>query len=205
VSLQQINLLNPQLLTPHIALSSKTIAWTLLGVVVTGLILYGWVASKSGAIQAQHDHVQTQRDALQTQIDALNQPTDDGQTREDKRAQAVAQEKQRIAQLKRLQSALGAVQGQQGFSSRLLALTNEGLPGVWLTDIGFGQTGFLLRGRALQSAHIPDYLTLLSRQPALQDLSLNGFKILPQAEDEPENKMAAVGVAFVVNPMQEKP
>lgn len=202
MNLQQINLLNPQLLTPQVAFSSKTIAWTLLGVLVMGLVIYAWVESNSGSIQAQYNQAQSTRDALQATIDAQSQPTEDGLTPEDKRAQVVTEEKKRIAQLKQLQVALGAVQGDAGFSSRLRALAQEGVPGVWLTEIEFGPEGFRLQGRALQPARIPEYMAVLSRQPALKALALNRFSIL-MPEIEAADKAPEPGVAFMVNPAQE--
>jgi hypothetical protein len=198
VSMQQINLLNPQLLTPQVAFSSKTIAWTLLGVVVSGLLVYGWVERSAGDIQLQQEKVQAAHDALQAQIDAQNQPSEGGVTQEDQHSQAVAEEKRRVAQLQQLLAALGMTQGEIRFSARLRALANEGLPGVWLTDIEFGRSDFRLMGRALQPARIPDYLALLSRQPDLQDLPLSRFDILPR-DEEKEDKAAAPGVAFAVN------
>lgn len=198
MSLQQINLLNPQLLTPQVAFSSKTIASTLLGVLVTGLLVYGWVERSAGGIQAQQNQVQALHDELQAKIDAQNQPSAEGVTPEDQHSQAVAEEKRHIAQLQQLLMALGMVQGEVGFSSRLHALANEGLPGVWLTEIEFGRSDFRLVGRALQPARIPDYLALLSRQPALRDLPLSRFDILPNEEGN-ENAAAVPGVAFAVN------
>ena len=202
MSLQQINLLNPQLLTPQVAFSSKTIAWTLLGVVAVGLLVYGWVERNAGDIQHQQDKVQAVRDELQAKIDAQSQPSEDGTTPEDQHSQAVAEEKRRLVQLQKLQIALGGVKGDVGFSARLHALANEGLPGVWLTDIEFGRADFRLTGRALEPARIPDYLALLSRQPGLQDLPLSRFDILPRNEESGEEtgEAAAVpGVAFAVN------
>lgn len=198
MSLQQINLLNPQLLTPQVAFSSKTIASTLLGVVVMGLLVYGWVERSAGGIKSQQDQVQAVHDALQAKIDAQSQPSADGVTPDERHSQAVAEEKRHITQLQQLQVALGMVQGEVGFSSRLRALANEGLPGVWLTEIEFGRSDFRLMGRALQSTRIPDYLALLSRQPALKDLPLSRFDILPNEEGN-ENAAAVPGVAFAVN------
>jgi len=203
VSLQQINLLNPQLLTPHVAFSSKTIAWMLLGVVVLGLGLYGLAESSAGDVRKQLEQAQTQRDALQAKINALSQPAADGLTPADERARNVAKEKQRIAQLKRLQTGLGMMQGGAAYSARLRALAEGGLPDVWLTDIEFADTRFRLEGRALQAASIPDYLALLSRRPALKDLPLTGFSILPPEPGEGSQAIEP-GVAFVVNPSSEE-
>lgn len=204
MNLQQINLLNPQLLTPQVAFSSKTIAWMLLGVVAMGLLVYGWVERNAGDIQQQQDQVQAVRDALQAKIDAQSQPSEEGVTPEDQHSQVVAVEKRRLVQLQQLRAALGMTQDNTSIASRLRALANEGLPGVWLTDIEFGQTDFRLMGRALQPASIPEFLSLLSRQPALQDLTLSRFDILPP-EAGNESAVAAPGVAFAVNQTEVAP
>lgn len=202
MSPQQVNLLSPQLLTPQVAFSSKTIAWMLLGVAVIGLLLYGWVELGAGTVRAQQAQAQAMRDALQAKIDAHGQPSEDGVSVADQRAQMVATEKQRVAQLRRLHAALGAVEGEPPFSARLRALANEGTPGVWLTEIAFGADGFRLAGRALQAERIPEYLGVLSRQPALQTLSLASFRIVP-AEAADGDRPAAPGVAFIINPASE--
>ena len=171
----------------------------------------GWVERVTeggdGAGGAGHEHgreAQAQRDELQTRIDAQSQPSADGLTPEGKRAQAVAQERQRVAQLKRLQTALGMLQGDMAFSARLRALAQEGLPGVWLTGIEFSDAGFRLEGRALEAASIPDYLAMLSRRPALKDLPLSGFSIVPP-ETAGASQTVEPGVAFAVNPEVEAP
>jgi Tfp pilus assembly protein PilN len=199
VSLQQINLLNPQLLTPQVAFSSRTIAWMLLAVLVLGGAIYVWVLVSGQGNQVQMNEAQAMRDELQGRLDALDQPGEDGLTRTDKRAQAVAESKQQLVQLQKLQSALGVVQGEAGFSPKLRALAERGLPGVWLTSIEFDSSGFRLEGRALQAEHIPDFLSVLSRQPALRELALSGFSVvLPAASDG--DAPPEPGVAFRVNP-----
>lgn len=202
MSLQQINLLNPQLLTPHVAFSSKTIAWMLAGVVVLGIGLYGVVESGAGKVRQQLDQTQAQRDTLQAQIDALTQPTEDGLTPEDKRAQSLAQERQRVDQLHKLLVVLGAGGDGTNFSTRLQALAQGGVHGVWLTGVEFSDSAFRLEGRALQPASIPDYLAVLSKRPALKDLPLTGFSILPSEAGE-DPKAVQPGVAFAVNPAKE--
>ncbi len=199
MSMQQVNLLNPQLLTPQVAFSSTTIAQMLAALVGLGLAIYLWASFGGASMRTQMLQAQATRDDLQARIDALSQTSEDGLTPQDQRAQEIATVKQRVAHLQRLQAALGAGPGQSGFSPKLRALATEGLPGVWLTGIEFGQTGFRLDGRALQPARIPDYLALLSRQPALQGLSLTGFSIAsPDTSDGV--KASEVGVVFTVNP-----
>jgi Tfp pilus assembly protein PilN len=203
VSMQQINLLNPQLLTPRVAFSSQTIALMLLAVVALGLVLYAVVESSASGIKQQLDRAQAMRDQVQAKIDALVKTPAQEQASEDKLAQAVAQERKHIANLKTLQAALGAAQDKTSFSSRLRAFAHEGWPGVWLTGFEIGEQEFRLEGRALRTASIPDYLALLARQPALKDLPLTSFSITsPGTEGE---KTQAEGVAFAVNPATVNP
>lgn len=202
MSLQQINLLNPQLLTPQVAFSARTIAWMLLGVLGLGVLLYLWVLSGARDVQSRLDKVQATHDELQARLNAIDQPDEDGLTPADKRAQAIAAARSRLADLQLLQTALGASADTGGFSPRLRALANQGVPGVWLTRIGFDPTGFQLEGRALDVARIPDYVAVLSRQPELQSLALNGFSVVPP--DTPEGGAAPEpGVAFRINPVGE--
>lgn len=205
MSLQQVNLLSPQLLTPRVAFSSKTIAWMVLAVVVTGLLLYAWVELEAGGIRAQHEQAQATREALQVKIDALSQTAADGLSVEDQRAQAMLTEKQRIARLRRSLTALGAQEGAPRFSARLRALANERMTGLWLTEIAFAGDGFRLVGRALQAELVPEYLRLLSRQPALQTLPLASFRIEPAETADGDQgsstgKPVLPGFAFIINP-----
>ncbi|MCA1924671.1 MAG: PilN domain-containing protein [Thiobacillus sp.] len=202
MSLQQINLLNPQLLTPQVAFSSRTIAWMLLGVLGLGVLLYLWALSGAQDVRSQLDETQAMRDELQARLDAIDQPGEGGLTPADKRAQTIAEAKVRLADLQSLQTALGASADAGGFSPKLRALAERGVPGVWLTRIGFDQTGFQLEGRALDVARIPDYVAVLSRQPELRSLTLNGFSVLPP--EPPEADAAPVpGIAFRINPIVE--
>jgi len=203
VSMQQINLLNPLLLTSRVAFSSQTIALMLLAVVALGLVLYAVVESSASGIKQQLDQAQAMRDQVQAKIDALVLTPDQEQASEDKLVQAVAQEKKHITHLKTLQVALGAVQDSASFSARLSALAHEGWPGVWLTGFEIGEQEFRLEGRALRTASIPDYLALLARQPALKDLPLTSFSITPPGTEG--EKTQAAGVAFAVNPATVNP
>jgi Tfp pilus assembly protein PilN len=198
--MQQINLLNPQLLTPRVSFSSRTMVWMLLAVLALGLAAYFWGLAATRDIQSRVAQAQAERDELQSRIDALSQPSEDGLTAEDKRAQALVAARQRLAHLQKLRAALGGVYAEAGFSPRLRALSSEGLPGVWLTGIEFGEAGMRLEGRALQASNIPDFLAILARQPALDNLALSGFSILPP-EATTDGQAAPPGVAFAVNPL----
>ena len=198
MSMQQINLLNPQLLTPRVAFSSQTIALMLLAVVALGLVLYAVVGSSASGIEQQLNQAQAMRDQVQAKIDALVLTPDQEQASADKLVQAVALERKHIAHLKTLQAALGAAQDKARFSARLRAFAHEGWPGVWLTGLAIGEREFRLEGRALQTASIPDYLALLARQPALKDLPLTSFSITPPETENETTPLA--GVAFAVNP-----
>lgn len=200
MSVQQINLLDPRLLTPRVAFSAASIALTLVALVGLGLAIYWWASLGGSSIRAQMLAAQAVRDDLQARIDALSQPSEDGLTPQDQQTRDIAVATQDVERLQWLLAALGGGPGAGGFSRRLNALATQGQPGVWLTGIEFGQAGFRLEGRALEAARIPDYLAVLSRQPGLQGLSLTGFSVAqPDAGDGAE--AAAPGVKFLVNPV----
>ena len=202
--MQQINLLNPQLLTPKVAFSSKTMSWMLLAVAALGFAVYFWVIAGARDAESQLERVQTERDALQARMDSQVQPGEDGLTPADKHAQTVAAARQRVAELQKRQTALGGVPETARFSSRLRALANESKSGVWLTGIEFSESGFRLEGRALQPERIPDYLQSLSRQAALASLVLSGVAIVPvEAMTDDKDSARLRGVAFVINPATE--
>jgi Tfp pilus assembly protein PilN len=197
--MQQINLLSPQLLAPRVRFSGRTLALLLGGLLLAGLVVYGWVAMQTRTAQAQMQALQTQRDEAQSSLDALTQPTDQGLTPQDRRAQELAALRARLAHLDALRAALGGGPDAARFSPQLRALAVQGLPGVWLTGIEFRRDGFRLDGRALQPAQIPDYLALLSERPALHGLALTGFRIGTPTDDGAVPSQLA-GVAFTVNP-----
>lgn len=197
MSMQQINLLNPQLLSPRVAFSTRTITQTLMAVIVMGLVIYALVEYSAGGIRQQLDRAQTKHDELQAKLEALARPVENEQAELDKQAQAVAQERKHIARLMTLQDALGAGQGKISFSARLRAFAQARMQGVWLTGFEVGNHVFHLEGRALQSDRIPDYLALLARQAAMKDLPFTGFTITRSLAEDGINE---VGVAFSVNP-----
>ena len=197
--MQQINLRNPQLLTPRVRFSSRNFVLLLGGLLTLGLIVYAWVAWQTHALQGQMQAAQTARDELQAALDTLNEPTAEGLTPADQRAQALAALKARLTEVQALRDALGGRPQAAGFSSQLRALAVQGLPGVWLTRIEFRRDGFRLDGRALEAARIPDYLALLSTRPALHGLSMTGVRITAPT-DEAELDDPLPGVAFTINP-----
>lgn len=202
MSVQQINLLNPRLLTLRVMFSAKTLAGTLLAVVVLGLVLYGVVESNAGSIRQQLDQAQAKRDQLQAKLDALIQPAEAVQATADKQAMGLALQREQIAHLETLRAALGLAQQKITFSARLRALTQVQVPGVWLTGLEVGEQGFHLQGRALETALIPDYLARLAQQAALKDLPLTGFSIASPNSGE---NTPVQGVAFAVNPESDVP
>ena len=200
MSVQQINLLNPRLLTLRVMFSAKTLAWTLLAVVAMGLVLYAVVESSASGIRQQADQTQAKRDKLQAKLDALAQPGEAMQATADKQAMGLAVQREHIARLKTLQAALGVIPGKIAFSARLRALAQVSLPGVWVTGFEVSEQTFQLQGRALETVQIPDCLARLAQQPALKDLPLTGFSI---ATPDASENTPVQGVAFTVNPESE--
>lgn len=197
--MQQINLRNPQLLTPRVRFSSRSFARLLGLLLVLAVLAYGWTAWQTHAWDRQMQAAQAARDEVQAALDALNEPSAQGLTPEDQRAQELAALKARLTHVQALRDALGGGPHATGFSPQLRALAVQGLPGVWLTGIEFRRDGFRLDGRALQAIQIPDYLTLLSSRPALHGLPLTGFSVAAP-ENESLEADPLPGVAFTVNP-----
>lgn len=197
---QQINLLNPQLLTQKVAFSAATMASYLLGILVLGGALSAYVMVGERSIQSQLTDLQTRHDEMRTQLDALEVPPDDNAVAaEQQKLREIAAQKKRLAELKTVQSELTKHQDDTLFSQRLVALTREKVPGVWLTAIEFNAGQFRLQGWSLNPAHIPEYLTRLSQQSALQKLPLTALKI-----ERPVSEAGALqAVAFSVNPKDE--
>ena len=193
--MQQINLLNPQLLTPRVTLSAKSIAMIMLAAGGISLVLYAYAAYNAGYHRKQLEQAQTTLDQMRANLDALSQPSARAQETEVQTTVAIAREKTRIARLEALRKALGADKNSQMFSARLRALAHEGIAGVWITGFVLSNQGFQLSGRALDARRIPDYLALLSHQTALRNLPLSGVTI-SQPEGQDEYKFP--GVAFVV-------
>lgn len=196
---QQINLLNPQLLTQKVAFSAATMAACLLGILVLGGALSAYVMFGERAIQTQLTDLQTRHDAMRNQLDALEVPPDDNaMAAEQEKTREIAAHKKRLTELRRIQAELAGHKDTQVFSQRLHALSNEAVPGVWLTSIEFGTEHFRLQGRSLDPERVPDYLTALARQPALQKLSLASLRIDRPDESGGHPRM----VAFSVNPVE---
>ncbi len=200
--MQHINLLNPNLLTPQVAFSSRTIAWILAGVLAAGMVVFVWAYNKASASEASMRVLQSERDALQAEYETSIQSTEGEETAEAQSLQALKDAQQRLADLTRLEALLGQPSDPRA-SARLRALASEGVAGVWLTEIVFGVNSFQLYGRALDSSRIPDYLNVLARQPALADLRIDGFGILPAEATDERDTPALPGRAFVVNPQTE--
>lgn len=197
---QQINLLNPQLLTQKVAFSAATMASYLLGILVLGGALSAYVMVGERSIQSQLTDLQTRHDEMRTQLDALEVPPDDNAVAaEQQKIREIAAQKKRLAELKTVQSELTKHQDDTLFSQRLVALTREKVPGVWLTAIEFNADQFRIQGWSLNPAQIPEYLTRLSQQSALQKLPLTALKI-----ERPVSEAGALqAVAFSVNPKDE--
>ena len=193
--MQQINLLNPQLLTLRVTLSAKSIAMIMLAAAGIGLVLYGYAAYNAGYLRKHLEQAQTTLEQMRANLDALSQPTAQVQETEAQTTMAMAREKARIARLVALRKALGTDKNSPMFSARLRALAHEGVAGVWITGFVLSNQGFQLSGRALDARRIPDYLALLSHQTALRNLPLSGVTI-SQPEGQDADKFP--GVAFVV-------
>ena len=77
-----------------------------------------------------------------------------------------------------------------GFSGMMQAFARQTMQGVWLTGLAAGASGESMRisGRALTADLIPQYISRLSAEPALQGRNFSGLQVAePVAEVRPAN------------------
>lgn len=82
----------------------------------------------------------------------------------------------------------GDLAASGGFSGMMQAFARQTVQGVWLTGLAASATGEAMRisGRALSADLIPQYISRLSAEPALQGRHFSGLQVAePAAEAKP--------------------
>jgi len=168
---QQINLLNPSLIKQKDFLNSNTI------VIALGILLalmfgyYGYAQKQLSIITAQR--IQTAEELLATQtklkqITLLHTPHTVNKALVGQIAQLEQKEimQQRILQAVNQSSATP----EKGYAALMRAFAKQSLDGLWLTGFSINSASDQLNisGHALHSELVPEYITRLGSEPALQ-------------------------------------
>jgi Tfp pilus assembly protein PilN len=194
---QQINLFNPIFLQQKKIFSSKTMAQA-LGVLTLGVVAmaaYGNV--RVAALQRQADAGAAQLQQRQARLAAVT--AEFAPRQKDPLLAAEVQEAER--QLGALREVSGVLQrgelgNTRGYAEYFRALARQHADGLWLTGLTINGAGSEIgvRGRALDPAAVPGYLTRLTREPILQG---KGFGSLSISEGARE---AAAGAPATAQP-----
>lgn len=177
---QQINLFNPIFLQQKKIFSSKTMAQA-LGVLVLGvaaMAVYG--SMRVQALQRQADAGAAQLQQRQARLAAVT--TEFPPRQKDSSLEAEVSEAER--QLGALRDVSGVLQrgelgNTRGYAEYFRALARQHADGLWLTGLSIAGAGSEIgvRGRALDPAAVPGYLTRLMREPVLQGKGFGSFTI----------------------------
>ncbi len=168
---QQINLLNPALLTSKEWLNARMMV-LLPGVTVMLMVAaYGWTSYR--VTQLAHE-----QQALTQELAQLKQQLDISIQQHAPRAPSLAlQDNVAMAEatLKEHQQVQAFLQGgdfgnAQGFSSYMTAFARQSMKGLWLTDFSIDDSVSRIRisGRALSPALVPQYISGLGQEPILK-------------------------------------
>lgn len=183
---QQINLFNPVFLQQKKIFSSKTMVQA-LGVLTLGVVVmaaYGNV--RVAALQRQADAGAVQLQQREARLAAVT--AEFAPRQKDPLLAAEVQEAER--QLGALREVSGVLQrgelgNTRGYAEYFRALARQHADGLWLTGLTINGAGSEIgvRGRALDPAAVPGYLTRLTREPILQGKGFGSLSISEGARE----------------------
>lgn len=183
---QQINLFNPIFLQQKKIFSSKTMAQALgvLALGVAAMAVYGNV--RVTALQRQADAGAAQLQQREARLAAVT--AEFAPRQKDPLLAAEVQEAER--QLGALREVSGVLQrgelgNTRGYAEYFRALARQHAEGLWLTGLTINGAGSEIgvRGRALDPAAVPGYLTRLTREPILQGKGFGSLSISEGAQE----------------------
>jgi Tfp pilus assembly protein PilN len=177
---QQINLFNPIFLKQKRQFSALAMAQA-LGVVTLGaLAIYAYEVRQNRVLADALRDTEKQLEARREQITRFGREFSSQAASRTLSADLAAAEARLEARRGLLNEVKTGVAGDaQGYSRYLSALARQAMPGVWITgvDIG-GKAGTLtIKGRALDSAHVPAYLRALNREAPIAGRRIDELRL----------------------------
>lgn len=176
---QQINLYQPIFRKEHHLLSALTVAQAAGLLLVTLVSIYGFAAWNVLGLEAEVVQLEQREQAYAEKVQRLGLGSDA------ERRERVEAELQAVnAQLARQQELVEILEKQEfggvgGFSSRLTALAHTQVTGLWLTRVAMkgGVGAMQLAGESLFAGLVPEYLQLLSQEPAMAGVGFASLEI----------------------------
>ena len=176
---QQINLYQPIFRKERHLLSALTVAQAAGMLLVTLMLIYGFAAWQVLGLEAEVAQLEKREQAYAERVQRLGLGSD-----AERRERIEAQLKEVNAQLARQQKLVEILEKQEfgaasGFSPRLTALAHTGVKGLWLTRVALkGAAGEMqLAGESLFAGLVPEYLQLLSQEPAMAGVGFASLEI----------------------------
>lgn len=167
---QQINLLNPELLTRRDWLDARRIAQLAGAMVLVMLVAYGWTSYRVNRMGQEHQSVSAELASLKHELDQAllqHQPRPPSKRLQEEVAMAEAALADRQRVLAFLQG--GGLGKAQGFSGYMEAFARQRVQGLWLTGFSIDDSVSQIRisGRALRPDLVPQYIAGLGRETIL--------------------------------------
>lgn len=177
---QQINLFNPIFLKQKRQFSALAMAQA-LGVVTLGaLAIYAYEVRQNRVLADALRDTENQLEARREQITRFGREFSALGASRTLSADLAAAEARLAARRGLLDEVKTGVGGDaQGYSRYLSALARQAMSGVWITgvDIG-GKAGTLtIKGRALESAHVPAYIRALNREAPIAGRRVDELRV----------------------------
>jgi hypothetical protein len=183
---QQINLLNPALIKQKDFFNSNNIAMMLGLLSILMLGYYGNAQKELSLLATQRSQAAESLSVAQAQLKQsvlLHTPHTPNKALIDQIMQLEQKEKmqQQILQTVNLSSATP----EKGYAALMRAFAKQSLDGLWLTSFSFDSANEKLNisGRTLQADLVPEYISHLSKEPALKGKLFSALNMnLPKAE-----------------------
>ena len=193
---QQINLFNPIFLKKKKHFSALTMAQGLALILLGSLVVAGYARWQLGGLE--QSAVETEKQLKSTKAQ-LAKVTADYAPRQ--KSKALEDDIQRMEmELKSRQQAYdilqkGSADSAKGYAEYLYAFSRQVIDGLWLTGFAIEGNDIELRGRALKPDLVPEFITRLKREPAMQGksfakLAMETPQVAPPARDDAANAPA---------------
>jgi Tfp pilus assembly protein PilN len=176
---QQINLYQPAFRRQQKVFSAATMLQSTAVVAVALATIHAFGTLQVGKLESQIEALESLERARSVQLAGIDTAAGPARRAEIEREldalNARLAEQQKLADMLTQQPPGSSV----GFSPYLAALARQRHPGVWLTRISVNgaQEALELHGQSFDAQRVPDYLTALTREPALNGQRFDDFSI----------------------------
>lgn len=198
---QQINLLLPGLRPRFDWLALPVVA----GVSLAGLLLLcAWAVislMQVDSVRGREAAIKGQLAALQQQVQSLGQSlgarrADDTLSRQIDAARLAISQRQEVLNI----VAQGDIAGGNAYSGLLQGFSRQILEGVWLVGFGFADKDIEIRGRLVDPALLPAYISKLNAEPVFSGRHFAALDMLGVDPAEAAAHVPATPVAPAVRP-----